>query len=133
MGDGYEVDGEIEEEEARVSKDTDDLFDDSGGDPVMDAPPSKTSEPYVRITTAWLKRVLPLVDSAEQLAIVLWLFRWRKVCRSKEWFSVPAKALDEELGLSRFTRYRAFKHLEQAGGIVVSRVGKKAMRVKLLW
>jgi len=116
-----------------MSEDIDDLFDDSKSDPIMDAPDSETSEPYIRITTAWLKRVLPLVSSAEQLAIVLWLFRRQKVCRSKEWFSVPAKALDEELGLSRFTRYRAFKHLEQVGGIVVSRVGKKAMRVKLLW
>ncbi|MGA8692911.1 MAG: hypothetical protein WB689_03545 [Xanthobacteraceae bacterium] len=116
-----------------MSKDIDDLFDDSKGDPIMDAPDSKTSDPYIRVTTAWLKRVLPLVSSAEQLVIVMWLFRRWNVCRCKEWFTVPTKELDEELGLSRFTRYRAFKHLEQAGGIVVSRVGKKTMRVKLLW
>jgi hypothetical protein len=136
VGNGYKVDGEVEEEEMRMS---DDLFDDPESDPIADAPDSKTV--HFGCPLAWVQRVLPLVHSAEQLAIAIWLHRRRIVCggkewfkvSGKEWFTVPAKTLEEELGLSRHTRYRAFKHLEQAGGIAISRNGNRAMRVKLRW
>jgi DNA-binding transcriptional ArsR family regulator len=125
---GYEADEKVGEE-ARMN----DLFDDSENDPLMDSPLSKTASRFIGCPVAWLKRVLPLVGSADQLAILMWLHRRRIVCGGREWFTVPAKALEEDLGLSRFTRYRALEHLKQAGGIAVSRDGNKAMLVKLLW
>jgi DNA-binding transcriptional ArsR family regulator len=123
----YEADEKVAEE-----KRMNDLFDDSESDP-MDSPLSKTASRHIGCPLAWFKRVLPLVGSADQLAIMMWLHRRRRVCGGKEWFTVPAKALEEDLGLSRYTRYRALQHLEQAGGIAISRDGNKAMRVKLLW
>jgi hypothetical protein len=109
----------------------DDLFIDSESDPMMEAPPSKTL--HFGCPLSFVRRVLPLVGSAEQMVIAMWLHRRRAVCGGKDWFTVPAKALDDDLGLSRHTRYRALKHIEQAGGIAVSYDGNKAMRVKLLW
>jgi hypothetical protein len=124
----YEVDEKIGEE-----KRMNDLFDDSESDPMMDSPLSKTTSRFIGCPVAFLKCILPLVGSAQQLAIVIWLHRRRIVCGGKKWFTVPGKALEEDLGLSRFTRYRAFHRLEQAGGIAISHDGNKAMRVKLLW
>lgn len=47
----------------------------------------------------WLKRVIPIVRSKQELAVAIWLWRRRTVCRS-EWFTVPNTALDSELGLT---------------------------------
>jgi hypothetical protein len=116
-----------------MNKNIDDLFDDSKGDPLEGIPFSKTTSRLIGCPVAWLKRVIPLAGSPAQLAILIWLHRRRVVCGGKKWFTVPAKNLEEDLGLSRFTRYRAFQHLEEAGGITVSYDGTKAMRVKLLW
>ena len=114
-----------------MSADNDELFYNSESDPIMDAPDSKTE--LIGCPLAFIRRVLSLVGSAEQLVITIWLHRRRVVCGGKEWFTVPAQKLEEELGLSRFARYRAFKHLEQAGGIAIRYNGQKAMQVKLLW
>ena len=118
---------------------SEDIFYNSENDPIVEAPDSKTE--HFGCPLAWVQRVLPLVGSAEQLAVAIWLHRRRIVCGGKEWFkvpgkewfTVPAQKLNEELGLSRYARYRAFNHLKQAGGLAVSHNGNKAMRVKLLW
>jgi DNA-binding GntR family transcriptional regulator len=75
---------------------------------------------------------LPLVHSKEQLAVAIWLHRRRTICGSKL-FSVPNRELYEELGLSRWTKYRALDGLEEAGVIAVVRDGQRAMLVRLLW
>jgi hypothetical protein len=116
---------------------SDDVF--QTGDPfddplwhAVETPKRGRNARLVGCPVAWLKRVLPLVRSKEQLAIALWLHRRRAVCGS-EVFSVPNRELDEELGLSRYSKYRALHHLEQAGIIAVTQGGKRATRIKLLW
>jgi hypothetical protein len=115
----------------------DDLF--QAGDPFDDLPEYAAETPkrgrnagLIGCPVVWLKRVLPLVHSKEQLAVAVWLHRRRAVCRS-EVFSVPNRELHEELGLSRWTKYRALDGLEEAGVIAVIRNGQRAMLVRLLW
>ena len=76
-----------------MSKNNDELFDDSESDPLESFPFSKTTSRFIGCPVAWLERVLPLVGSAEQLAVAIWLHRRRRVCGDKEWFTVPGKAL----------------------------------------
>jgi hypothetical protein len=119
--------------------DDDDLFArDDGSDPLDDPvqestgyKPDRSDEPYVRCTLAWLKRVLPLVNSPEQVAVAMWLQRRRAVCR-QEWFSVPSSALQLELGLSKSTKYRTLIHLERGKVIALARLGQQALLIKLL-
>jgi hypothetical protein len=47
--------------------------------------------------------------------------------------TVPNRELYEELGLSRFAKYRALRYLEQIGAIAIFQDGKTVMRVSLLW
>lgn len=80
----------------------------------------------------WLKRVLPFVKSKEQLAVAIWLHRRRAVCRN-EVFTVPNQELRGELGVNRQTKYRALRCLERAGVITLTRDGKCALQVRMLW
>ena len=48
----------------------------------------KRAEHYIGCPVEWLKRVLPLVKTKEQLAVAIWLHRRRAVCRN-ELFTVP--------------------------------------------
>lgn len=87
---------------------------------------------YIGCPVAWLKRVLPLVKSKEQLAIAIYLHRRHAVCGSKV-FTVPNRELYEELGLSRFAKYRTLRYLERVGVIAIFEHGRTTMRVSLLW
>ena len=78
----------------------------------------------------WLKRVLPLVNSKEQLAVAIWLHRRRAVCRN-ELFTVPNQDL-HACGISRKVKYRTLECLERAGAVGVIRDGKHALQVKIL-
>jgi hypothetical protein len=80
----------------------------------------------------WAKRVIPVVQSKEQLAVAIWLHRRRAVCKC-ELFDVPNDTLHKELGLNRYTKYRALRHLEKAGVIALVRKGKHAIQVRILW
>jgi hypothetical protein len=125
----------------RKSDDFDDLFGKNDGtdpldDPVGEAPktergPKRRKEPYIGCPVAWLKRVLPLMQSAEQLAVALWLHR-RQVVEGQEWFSVPNVTLEEELGISRHVKARTLEHLDRAGVIARRNLGHQATQVKLL-
>ena len=95
------------------------------------AEPKRTNR-YIGCPIAWLKRVIPLVESKEQLAFALWLHRRRAIC-GKDWFTTPNRELYEELGVTRFTKYRALRLLEVAGAVAVIRKGKSTALVKLLW
>src|SRR5262249_22072284 len=86
---------------------------------------------HIGCPVEWLKRVLPLVRSKEQLAIAIWLHRRRVICRN-DLFTVPNEALGEDLGLSRYVKYKALRHLEQAKVIAVTRNGNHALGIKLL-
>jgi hypothetical protein len=80
---------------------------------------------------SWLKRVLPLLESKEQVVVAIWLHRRQAIC-SSDLFNVPNKELKEELGISRFIKYRTLDHLEKAGALAVVRKGKKIL-VRHLW
>ncbi len=91
----------------------------------------KRANPHIGCSLAWLKRVLPLVNTKEQLVVAIWLQRRRVVYRN-ELFTVPNQELREALGLSQKIKYRALEHLETAGAITVVRDGKRALRVRIL-
>ena len=80
----------------------------------------------------WAKRVIPVVQSKEQLAVAIWLHRRRAVCKC-EVFDVPNDTLHKELGLSRYVKYRTLQRLKKAGAIAVVRGNKRALQVKILW
>jgi hypothetical protein len=95
-------------------------------------PKRRRTDPHIGCPVGWLKRVRPLVNTRDQLAIAMWLHRRRAVCGA-ELFTVPNKALQEDLGLSREVKYAALEHLEEAGAIAIIRKGKHSLQVRLLW
>jgi hypothetical protein len=92
---------------------------------------SRQSDAFIGCPVLWLKRVLPAVRGARQLAVALWIYRRTKVCRSRT-VTISNAELERELGVNRWDKYRALSNLE-AGGIVRlgGRTGR-AMRVTLL-
>jgi hypothetical protein len=95
-------------------------------------PKRRRADQHIGCPLEWLKRVLPLVNTKEQLAVAIWLHRRRVVCHN-ELFTVPNKGLQEDLGLSRQVKYGALQHLEEAGAIALIRDGKHTLQVRLLW
>jgi hypothetical protein len=95
-------------------------------------PRRRQADRYIGCPVEWLKRVLPLVKSKEQLAVAIWLHRRRAICRD-EVFTAPNQELRGELGLGRLVKYRALQHLEEAGAIALVRAGKRALQVRILW
>jgi hypothetical protein len=91
----------------------------------------RRADRHIGCPVEWLKRVLPLVQSKEQLAIAIWLHRRHVICRS-DLFTVPNEVLREDLGLSRYVKYKALRHLEQARVIAVTRNGNQALGVRLV-
>jgi len=86
---------------------------------------------YIGCPLEWLKRILALVKTKEQLAVAIWLHRRRAVCRS-ELFTVTNDALQKDLGLSRKVKYQSLQHLERERVIAVVRNGKCALQVRFL-
>jgi hypothetical protein len=95
------------------------------------APRRRRADQHIGCPVAWLKRVLPLLQTKDQLAVALWLHRRRAICGS-ELFTVPNEKLQAELGLSRKVKYRALRHLEKAGIVTLVHNGKHAIQVKIL-
>jgi hypothetical protein len=95
-------------------------------------PKRRRPDQHIGCPLEWLKRVLPLVKTKEQLAVALWLHRRRAVCRNAL-FTVPNKGLQEDLGLSRKVKYGALQRLEEAGAIALIRDAKHTLQVRLLW
>jgi hypothetical protein len=62
-------------------------------------PKRRRADQHIGCPLEWLKRVLPLVNTKEQLAVAIWLHRRRVVCHN-ELFTVPNKGLQEDLGLA---------------------------------
>ena len=61
------------------------------------APKRRRADGHIGCPVEWLKRVLPLVKTKEQLVVAIWLQRRRAVCRN-ELFTVPNKALEKISG-----------------------------------
>lgn len=95
-------------------------------------PKKRHAHHHIGCPVEWLKRVIPVVRSKEQLAVALWLQRRHAVCRS-ELFEVPNKTLHEELGLSREVKYKTLWRLEKAGAIAVVHDNKRSLQVRILW
>jgi hypothetical protein len=95
-------------------------------------PKRRRADQHIGCPLEWLKRVLPLAETKEQLAVAIWLHRRRAVCRN-ELFTVPNQELHEDLGLSRKVKYAALRHFEKTEVIAVVRDGKRALQVRFLW
>jgi hypothetical protein len=94
-------------------------------------PRRQRADGYIGCPVEWLKRVLPLVKTKEQLAVTIWLHRRRAVCRN-EVFTIPNESLQKDLGLSRHVKYKALRYLEKAKVVSITRNGKHALGVKIL-
>ncbi len=60
------------------------------------APKRRRADHHIGCPVEWLKRVLPLVNTKEQLAVAIWLHRRRAVCRN-ELFTVPNEGFRKTL------------------------------------
>jgi hypothetical protein len=79
----------------------------------------------------WLRRVLPVVVSKQQLVVAIYLWRRRTVCGDHKTFDVPNAEL-RSLGISRKVKYQALEWLASAGLIKIGRKGKEAVTVTIL-
>jgi hypothetical protein len=95
-------------------------------------PKRRREDPHIGCPVGWLKRVIPLLKTPEQVGVAIWLHRRQAICR-KELFTVPSKALQDDLGLSREIKNRTLAHLEEAEAIALVRDGKRALQVRFLW
>ena len=103
-------------------------------DPAWKAAEKLTSKPrrnarHIGCSVDWLKLVLPIVHGEKELAVALWLHRRRAVCGS-ELFTVPNRELYEELGLTRYTKYRLLHRLKAAGLVIVTTSGSRTLTVQ---
>jgi len=78
----------------------------------------------------WLRLVLPKLRSAAELAVALYLYRLRIVRRSRT-VSLSNERLLADLGVNRFTKYRALQKLADAGVIEIRRRDGRAIIVTL--
>jgi hypothetical protein len=122
-----------------MSTDTNDLFD--AGDPFDDphwqvaaniaSAPARPAKGYVTCPLSWLAKVRPLVASADQLLVLLLLYRQCLVRRVR---TVPLSNGDlQELGIGRMTKYRTLHRLAEVGAIAIETRNGRATRVTLNW
>ena len=97
------------------------------------APKRRREDLYIGCPLEWLKRVIPIVKTKEQLAVALWLYRRYAACKWADWFPASNELLRAELGLSRKVKYATLQRLELAGTIALSRDNKRALQVHMLW
>src|SRR6266487_4759429 len=79
---------------------------------MAEAPP-RPIKGYVTAPLAWLRKVLPVVRSADQLVVLLLLYR-RCLMRRSRTVTLPNGDL-AALGISRQTKYRLFGRLQGEG------------------
>src|SRR5262245_42009327 len=117
---------------------TEKLHEDPFDDPLWKAadkaarrPRRHRSKAFIGCPMSWLKWVLPLCGSAEQLAVAQCLYRLRIVQRSKT-IRVSNRELKEALGISRYSKYRLLTKLENAGVILIRKRDGRSVVVTLL-
>jgi len=114
------------------------LFEDSNPDDplwqqaelIARAPPMP-AKGYVIYPLAWLQRVRPLARSADQLMVLMVLYRRCLTSRSRT-VTLPNGEL-AALGISRYTKYRLLAWLQEAGAATVEAADGRAPRVTLHW
>jgi hypothetical protein len=120
-----------------MSADKADLFLDDARDPLgeaaelMAAAPVRPAKGYVTVPLTWLAKVLPVVRSADQLIVLLLIYRQCLMTRSRT-VAVPNREL-AAFGVSRQTKYRLLAWLQSEGVATVEVANGKATRVTLLW
>jgi hypothetical protein len=102
-------------------------------DELMAAAPEQRRAPdehFIGCPVWWLQRVLPVVESKNQLVVALYLWRRRIVCGNHETFDVPNGEL-KRWGISRKVKYQALDRLAASGVIRINRKGKAALTVTI--
>jgi DNA-binding MarR family transcriptional regulator len=95
-------------------------------------PRRRRTDRYIGCPLTWMKRVMSIMKTPQQLAVAVWLHRRRAIC-GNDLFTVPNQELRKELGLTRQVKYRTLRQLEKAGAITLIHDGKHATRVTILW
>jgi hypothetical protein len=120
-----------------MTDDMDSLWINDGTDP-LDTPeapegplrshkaPLTTEDNHIGCPMWWLEAVYPIMHGKAELAVALFLYRRRVVegCRTISFANCRLG-----LGVSRFTKYRALKALEDAGLVTVRHHNKRAPEV----
>jgi hypothetical protein len=114
----------VSEDDLSVDGQVDDLGTRSTHRKVRAHPPSG----HIGCPLSWFNLVFPVVRGKGELAVALYIYRLRSIRRSRT-VLVSNVRLSIELGIDRYTKYRALKRLAQAGVITVRRHNKKALEV----
>ena len=76
----------------------------------------------------WFTLVFPVVRGKNELAVALYLYRLRSIRRSRT-VAVSNERLLNEMGINRYSKYRALRRLADAGIIQVERHNRRALVV----
>jgi hypothetical protein len=114
-------------------EDKDDPFNDPAWkkvEVIAGAPPRPTKG-YITCPLTWLARMRPLIRSVDQLLVLMLLYRQCLVLRSN---TVALSNSDlEAIGISRQTKYRLLKWLQDAGAASTEVRTGRAVQVTLHW
>jgi hypothetical protein len=113
--------------------DDDDPFDDllwRGAGDMAGALP-RPAKGYITCPLSWLAHVRPLVHSADQLLVLLVLYRRCLVQRSKT-VDLPNGELTK-LGVGRMTKHRTLLLLKEAEAVTIEHRDGRSPRVTLHW
>ena len=113
------------------------LFEDAEDDPLwlmagqlVDVP-TCPAKGYITVPLSWLARVLPVIRTPEQLAVALLIYR-ECLMRRRSTVALSNDKL-RELGIGRYTKYRALGQLQEVGAVSVGTRNGRSVRVTLHW
>jgi hypothetical protein len=86
---------------------------------------------YILCPLGWLARVRPLLQSTDQLLVVLALYS--RCLRQRSRTVDLSNGELAELGIGRKTKYRALHLLEEAGAVAIEYENGRSLRVTLHW
>jgi hypothetical protein len=91
---------------------------------------ASANERHIGCPMWWLAWVLPVVHSKGELAVALYLYRLRVIhgFRART-IKVSNGRLAVELGIDRFTKYRALRRLATAGIIGIQRRDGRSLKI----
>ncbi len=111
---------------------TDDLWTESQADDLDLQPAHRESDQagarHIGCPLSWFTLIFPVVRGKNELAVALYIYRLRVICRSRT-VAVSNAGLLTELGIGRHAKYRALRRLAEAGIITVKRHNKRALEV----
>jgi hypothetical protein len=83
---------------------------------------------HIGCPLAWFRLVFPIVRGKNELAIAIYIYRLRKIRRGRT-IVVTNERLLAELGIDRFAKHRALRHLANAGIITLRHRGRAAVEI----